>query len=441
MPSFPRCLAVCLAVLCLSACAGDTAPRNGGIAGKRLSVLRYGEDNAPSHSELKKIILLPEPEHLTEWSQAGGLPHHAVQNPFIPARISEAWRENIGEGSSSDDLLIAEPVGANGVIYVMDSDAKITALAVRNGRKLWTVDPLKGSDSSDISVLGAGLALDNGILFAATGTGDIVAVDAKNGGELWRTRLPSPVRSAPAVYGGRLYVLTSDNKLTALAEDDGRILWQHYAFLESVSFLGKAAPALNDGVGVAVFASGEVLGFRPENGSILWTEALGAAKTNDAAAEINDIRARPVIFGDKVFVITSGGLLSALDLKTGGAVWEREIAGINQPWLAGNALYVMSSDGELTALEADTGRILWQNALARWKDPETRKERLFWTGPVMAGNRLLLTNSDGKAVAVSPQTGTIIGWDDIDEVGTLPPIVINDTLFFLTHNANLAAFR
>ena len=79
--------------------------------------------------------------------------------------------------------------------------------------------------------LGAGLALDNGMLFASTGAGYVVALDAKNGREIWRTRLTSPVRSAPAVYGGRLYVLTSDNKLVALAEDDGRILWQHYAFL------------------------------------------------------------------------------------------------------------------------------------------------------------------------------------------------------------------
>lgn len=434
-------IAACLALFCLSACAGGSDMQDASVSGKRLSVLSYGENNIPSNDDLKKIIELPEPVHLTEWKQAGGLPHHAMQNPYIPARIVEAWRENIGTGSSDDDLLIAEPVGENGVIYTIDSRAKITAFAVRNGRKLWSVSPLKRKEASGVSVLGAGLALDNGMLFASTGAGYVVALDAKNGREIWRTRLTSPVRSAPAVYGGRLYVLTSDNKLVALAEDDGRILWQHYAFLESVSFLGKAAPALNDGIGVAVFASGEVLAFRPENGSILWSEALGAAKTNDAAAEINDIRARPVIYNDKVFVITSGGLLSALDIKTGGAVWEREIAGINQPWLAGNTLYVMSAEGELNALEADTGKILWQNSLAKWKDPETKKERLLWTGPVMAGNCLLLTNSDGKAVAVAPQTGTIIGWDDIDESGTLPPVVINDTLFFLTHNANLAAFR
>lgn len=86
-------------------------------------------------------------------------------------------------------------------------------------------------------------------------------------------------------------------------------------FLENVSLLGRAAPAIDNGIGVAAFASGDVMAFRPENGSILWTESLGGTRMNDAGAEINDIRARPVIDADKVFVVSSGGLLSALDLK------------------------------------------------------------------------------------------------------------------------------
>ncbi len=431
------------ALLMLSACAGDSWVGEDGksaLTGKRLSILNYGTDLTPDADSLKKIILLPAPETVESWKQAGGLPHHAMQNPALPPKIIQAWQADIGEGSRSDNLLIAEPVGENGVIYTIDARALVRAFAVSSGKRLWET-PLFKNGSGGVKVLGSGLALDNGMLFAATGTGDVAALDAKNGREIWRIRLPSPVRSAPAVYGGRLFVLTADNKLVALAEDDGRILWQHYAFLESVSLLGKAAPALDKGIGVAVFASGEVLGFRPENGSILWTEALGAARTNDAAAEINDIRARPVISDDKVFVITSGGLLSALDLKSGAAVWEREIEGINQPWLAGETLYVVSAHAELVALEAATGKILWINRLARWEDPENKKGRLFWTGPILAGNRLILTNSAGKAVAVAPQTGTIIGWEDIDDVGTLPPIVLNDILFFITHNAKLVAYR
>ena len=198
---------------------------------------------------------------------------------------------------------------------------------------------------------------------------------------------------------------------------------------------------MDKGIGVAVFASGEIIAFRPENGSLLWTETLGATRMNDASSKINDIRARPVIVDDKVFVVASGGLLSALDLKSGAVLWEREIAGVNQPWIAGDVLYVVSSDAELIALDVASGRVLWVNQLARWKNPDKKKDRLFWTGPVLAGNRLLLTNSDGKVVAVAPQTGTIIGWDDLGDSESLAPIVMNETLYFLTQDGKLVAYR
>ena len=424
-------------VLLLAACASDAdAP----LAGKKVSVLAYGR--APvSDSELKKSILLPVPENVEEWTQAGGMAHHAMQNPALAPKIIRAWSVDIGRGAGKRHTLIAEPVGQKGIVYTIDSAGLVRAFAASNGKTIWEKNMLSDKSSRRLSVVGSGLGLDNGLLFAALGTGEVVAVDAYNGKEIWRTELKSPVRSAPSIYGGRLFVLTADNKLTALAQDDGRVLWQHYAFLESVSLLGKASPALDKGIGIAVFASGEIIAFRPENGSLLWTETLGATRMNDASSKINDIRARPVIVDDKVFVVASGGLLSALDLKSGAVLWEREIAGVNQPWIAGDVLYVVSSDAELIALDVASGRVLWVNQLARWKNPDKKKDRLFWTGPVLAGNRLLLTNSDGKVVAVAPQTGTIIGWDDLGDSESLAPIVMNGTLFFLTQNGKLVAYK
>lgn len=424
-------------ILLASACSSDAdAP----LTGKKISVLAYGNELAPD-KELTKTVLLPAPEDVDEWAQAGGLSHHAMQNPALAPKIIRAWSVDIGKGAGKRHALIAEPVGQKGVVYTIDAKGLVRAFAASNGKTIWEKNVLSDKSSRRLSVVGAGLGLDNGLLFAALGTGEVVAVDAYNGKEMWRTELKSPVRSAPSIYGGRLFVLTADNKLTALAQDDGRVLWQHYAFLEAVSLLGKAAPALDNGIGIAVFASGEIVAFRPENGSLLWTETLGATRMNDASSKINDIRARPVIAGDKVFVVASGGLLSALDLKSGAVLWEREIAGVNQPWIAGDILYVLSSNAELAALDAASGRVLWVNQLARWKNPDKKKDRLFWTGPVLAGNRLLLTNSDGKVIAVAPQTGTIIGWDDLGDSESLAPIVMNETLYFLTQDGKLVAYR
>ncbi|MBO4644817.1 MAG: PQQ-binding-like beta-propeller repeat protein, partial [Alphaproteobacteria bacterium] len=367
--------------------------------------------------------------------------HHVMQNPALSPKIIQAWKISIGKGGTKKSVLLAEPVGQKGIIYTVDSAGKVQAVSATAGKKIWEVHAPEKSGSGRVGSIGSGLALDEERLFVTLGTGEVVALDANNGSVLWRVDLNTPVRSAPTVYGGRIFVVTADNKLIALAQDDGRTLWQHYAFFENMSLLGKAAPAIDNGVGVSVFASGDVVAFRPENGSILWTESLGASRINSAKADINDIRARPVIAEDKVFVVSSGGLLSALDIKTGGVIWEREIGGINQPWLAGDMLYVLSSYEELVALEASSGKILWVNRLTQWQNPEKKKNRLIWTGPVMAGSRLVLVNSEGKAVAVAPQTGTIIGWDEIDSKGSLPPIVMDNTLFFVTENGNLIAYK
>lgn len=428
------------AALCVIAGISACSSNEKTLDGKRLSVLTYGSELMPD-SDLKKNYLIPEPENVSAWPQAGGLSHHVMQNPALPSKIMQAWNISIGEGGSKKSVLLAEPVGQKGIIYTIDAAGYVQAASVVSGKKIWSVSlPEKGT-SRRIGTIGSGLALDNGRLFASLGTGEVVALDANNGKELWRVDLHSPVRSAPTVYGGRLFVITAENKLFALAQDDGRTLWQHYAFFENISLMGKASPAIDNGVGVAAFASGNVIAFRPENGSILWTETLGTTRFNSAQADINDIRARPVIAGDKVFVVSNGGLLSCLDLKTGAVIWEREIGGLNQPWLAGDVLYVLSSYEELIALDASGGNVLWINKLAQWQDAEEKKNRLMWTGPVMAGSRLILINSDGKAIAAAPQTGTIIGWDDVGDKGALPPIVLDNTLFFVTENGNLIAYR
>ena len=420
----------------VSACSSDEAA----LEGKRMAVLTYGNELMPD-ADLKKNYLIPEPENVSEWTQAGGLSHHVMQNPSIPAKIMQAWKISIGKGGSKKSVLLAEPVGRNGIVYTIDSAGEVRAFSITGGKKIWAVElPQKGA-SRKVGTIGTGLALDGERLFASLGTGEVVALDAGNGTELWRINLNSPVRSAPTVYGGRIFVITADNKLTALAQDDGRTLWQHYAFFESLSLMGKAAPAVDKGIGVAAFASGDVIAFRPENGSIVWTESLGSSRLNGNGADINDIRARPVISDDRVFIVSSGGVLSSLDMKNGAVIWEREIGGVNQPWLAGDFLYVLSAYDELVALEASSGKILWVNRLAQWQDAEKKKNKLIWTGPVMAGSRLILVNSEGKAVAVAPQTGTIIGWDDIDSKGSLPPIVLENTLFFVTENGKLIAYK
>ena len=102
--------------LLVAACSSDAeAP----LTGKKISVLAYGNELAPD-KELKKTVLLPAPESVDEWAQAGGMAHHAMQNPALSAKIIRAWSVDIGKGAGKRHALIAEPVGQKGIVYTID---------------------------------------------------------------------------------------------------------------------------------------------------------------------------------------------------------------------------------------------------------------------------------------------------------------------------------
>ena len=74
-----------------------------------------------------------------------------------------------------------------------------------------------------------------------------------------------------------MFVTTIEDRLLALATDDGRQLWTHQAANATTSMLGRPAPAYADGLVVAGFGSGELAALRAESGSVVWTDTLAAA--------------------------------------------------------------------------------------------------------------------------------------------------------------------
>jgi outer membrane protein assembly factor BamB len=60
---------------------------------------------------------------------------------------------------------------------------------------------------------------------------------------------------------------------------------------------------------------------------------------------------------------------------------------------------------------------------------------------VLAGDRLLVTGSAGEALAVSPYTGKILGRKSMPDSVSLPPVVADGSIYFLTDDAELVSYR
>jgi outer membrane protein assembly factor BamB len=415
---------------------GDKKER---IQGERISVLLHQRVLKPDVDADKVEILLPEPTPNPEWPHAGGHPNNAMHHILVGENLRRAWTSNAGKGRTDYQRIPAPPIVADGRVYAMDSNTRVSAFDAKTGSSVWRVD-LTGKYDDDGHVPG-GLAFAQGRVFATTGFAQVVALDAKTGKEVWRQPVPAPMRAPPTVRASTVYVVTVDNHVFALDADSGQQIWTHAGIAENAAILGGGAPAVDGGVVVVPFSSGEIVALRTDNGRLLWADSLAAARRTDQVSTLSHVRGRPVIDRGRVFALSHGGVMVSIDLRTGRRIWDRQIGGLETPWIAGDYIFVVTSDSEIACLGRADGRILWVQSLPRWGDEAKKKKPIIWTGPVLASDRLILAGSHGQALTISPYTGDLLGFEPMPDGVSVPPVVADGSVYFLANDADIVAYR
>jgi len=405
------------------------------IPGTREAILpstRGLQADAADHAP----VTLPPPVRNADWLQPGGNPTHAVGNLAV-AGYAKIWTSRIGEAGGYRAKITAAPIVAESSVFTMDSDGAVAAFDVQTGTRLWRTETQGEKDRS--TNIGGGISAANGVIYAATGRGEALALDAAKGTIKWRVPLDSPARSAPTVVEGKLFLPTLDERMIALSTADGKRVWSYQATASATIVLGEPAPAYADGILVGGFGSGDLVGLRAESGSLAWSDSLAAARGRTSLADLSAIRALPVIVGNVVYAIGIGGLLVAIDLRSGRRLWEREVAGQYTPWAAGDWLFVLTLDQQLLAIGRADGRIRWISALPRYDNPDKQRDPIFWAGPLLADKYLFVAGSTEKLLAINPGNGAILGQQDLPGIASLSPIAAQGKVFVLTDDATLSA--
>lgn len=409
------------------------------LPGERLPVLQLREaiKADPRIADLK--VRLPRPVANANWPQAGGLANHAMHHLAAPGSLGRLWRTDIGDGSSDDGQLLAQPVAGGGRVFTVDVSADVRSYDLETGALVWRAE-LEPEDD-DGGMLGGGISLNAGRLFVSTGFAYVFALEAATGKELWRRRLSGPVRAAPTARNGRVFASTIANQLYALDAKDGKVLWSHSGLSETAGLVGGAAPAVDNGIVVVPYTSGEVVALRAANGRVVWSDALIALRRSDPVSSLAHIRGLPVIDRGMVFAVGNGGRTVAIDLRTGSRVWEQAIGGTYGPWVAGAFVYLISRDGDIVCLSRVDGRVRWVRALPKYEDEEEKSDAIHWAGPVLAGNRLLVASSQGEIWSLSPYSGKPMGRIEMPGPIRIAPAVASGTVLVLTDDAELIALR
>ncbi|MEZ5829724.1 MAG: PQQ-binding-like beta-propeller repeat protein [Dongiaceae bacterium] len=427
-------------ILALAGCSWFGAAEKPPLPGERVSALQLNRQLNVDPELAGTDVILPEPYVNDAWPQAGGNQTHAMYHlKASEGALHQVWSVDIGASASDDNRLLAEPVVADGAVYVMDADSIVSAHDTATGKQIWRKDLTP--DDEDDDLFGGGIAWVDGNLVVSTPYAKVFLLDAKTGDVKWEAPAPAPMRSPPAVSDGRVFVITIDNQLVVYALDDGRKLWSNVGVEEAAGLLGGTTPAVDGDVVIAAYTSGELLAFDVTDGHALWTESLAGGARGNAIATLTDIRGRPVIDRDFVVAIGNGGVMAAIDKERGGRVWDNGLGGTQMPWVAGDFVYVLSNDSEVVCLSRADGRIKWITALPQFEDPVDKEDRIYWSGPVLVSDRLLVTGSSGLAVAISPYDGGIIGKQQLPDSSHLPPVVANETIYILSDDARLIALK
>lgn len=409
------------------------------LPGERISVISRTEGLEPA-ADAGQPSVLPAVRTNPDWRNPGGAVNHVNGNLALKIPFQRAWSSSIGSGDSSSTALLTGPVIADGKVYITDASGRLNSFDAATGRSNWRV---RVSDPEQDSVpIGGGAAYADGTVYATTGFGEAVAVDPSNGGLIWRTKLAGPVRGAPTVTQGRLVAITVDNQSEVLDAKTGTEVWSHAGITEASALLGGGSAAVDNGVVVVPYSSGELYGLRIENGRPAWSAAVGggAARAAGALAGLADITAMPAIDGDLVVAVSHGNQAVGIDMRSGVTVWEQPISGTQMPWVAGDTVYLVSIDGVVVALARNTGKVRWTRELDRWTDPEDKEGPISWTGPVLAGDTLVLASSTGDGVLVSPKTGEVTGHFETDAT-RIAPVIADGTLYIVSTGGTLTAYR
>ncbi len=446
MKTISKLLLAFVATTTLGGCAvldgvrGDSGKKNNTpTVGNRVAILGTERDTEVDPALAGVAVTLPPAFPNDAWAQPGGNAAKAPGHVELGQGLSRVWTAKV-TGANPRARLAASPVMSDGRIYVVDTTARVTAFDANSGVQIWS-NALEVESDGKSSRFGGGVSATSTNVFATNGVGDVVSLAADTGALVWKKRPAGPLRGAPTLSNGNVYVMTQDNQIYALRQSDGEAQWNEAGPVAASGIFGVGAPAAAQGTIIAGYSSGELAAYRYENGRSLWSDTLSRTAMSTSVSTLTDIDADPVIDRGRVFALGKGGRMASYELVSGQRIWEINIAGISTPVTSGDWVFVMTDEARLLCVARSSGKIRWISKLQRYNNAKKKKGPISWYGPVLAGGRLVVANSRGAVWSISPDEGSATQVLDVKADVSLAPIVANNILYILDDSGRISAFR
>ena len=328
------------------------------------------------------------------------------------AQVQEQWIVQTGAG------IYCSPAVEKDKVFVGDDLGRLTAYALKNGKKLW-------SFQSGKRIVGTP-AVSEGIVVFGSADCKIYGLDAQNGNLLWTVEAAEPVLGAVTIENGIAYIGASDHTFRAVNIRTGEVKW---AFAGVRGYI-ETKPLVTDNKAIFGAWDNTLYALNKADGKELWKWTGGLTRMHFSPAAV-----WPVAADGKVFITDPQRAMTAINIETGNTVWRtfqsmvRETIGLsedkeriysktmndsivcystkgNQPhklWASNvgfgyehapsmqveknGVVFGSTKEGLIFALEATTGKVLWKHKTGN---------SLISTVVPLDNNRVLFTATSGE---------------------------------------------
>ena len=262
-------------------------------------------------------------------------------NKLFPG-VRERWRFDAGWTIASSAAVIGETV------VFGDASGKVRALRVADGSIAWEF-------ATDDPVYSTPAVAGGRVVFGST-NGGIYALDAVKGSLVWKVQTGGPVVASPSVSGGVVYIGSSDRVFRAIDLVSGRSLWSY----DGIDGFVETKPLIAGNVVVFGAWDSRLYALDAKTGQPVWTW------TGERPSRYYSPAACwPVAAAGRVFIVTPGPWMTALDLASGQEIWGtdnlavRESIGISAD---GRRVYVRTTENVIAAVgsDADSQETVWE---------------------------------------------------------------------------------
>jgi outer membrane protein assembly factor BamB len=273
-----------------------------------------------------------------------------------------------------------------------------------SGQKLWQATAGEvgagGMTRADIRMFARPVAA-GGRIFVYDPNGNVSAHSAEGGGRLWRTKVRPEDTNNPATGGGvatdgnAVYAATGFRTVAALSADRGGVIWT-----KTLQQPAHGAPAVADGKLFVVTKGNTLIALNTSDGSEAWS----FRGVPEAGALLS--AANPAVVGGMVVVPFTSGELVVLDAKTGKPAWNDALAQASRntavsgladisasPVVEDGVVYVTGVGSRTAAFSLKGGQKLWDQPIGAAHSP------------AVSGNAVFVVDLDDTLYALDRKNG------------------------------------